>query len=170
MSASNSVEPTSAWRPRAYVCPVDPAWIDYNGHLRDGYYAVVASASIDALMDDLGLDAGYRAQTACTLYTLEMHLRFLREVKGDTGLTLESYPVEFDAKRLRLLITLRTTGSTETSAVIDTLLMHVHQGETVRSSAFPEATRARLEAWSATPVSPELIALGSRTLTLKRGA
>ena len=31
-------------------------WIDYNGHLRDAYYGVVASLAIDALMDHLGLD------------------------------------------------------------------------------------------------------------------
>jgi acyl-CoA thioesterase FadM len=152
------------------VSDIEPAWIDYNGHLRDGYYALIASASIDALMDDLGMDERYRQQTQHTLYTLEMHLRFLREIKGSARLVLERYPVEFDAKRLRLLIVMRTAGSDETAAVIDTMLMHVHQGSTVRSEPFPEITRTRLAAWRAPAVNPELLALGSRPLTLKRGS
>ena len=80
MSDSSSGSAAPAWVPRAYTCSVDPAWIDYNNHLRDGFYAVMASASIDALMDELGLDEAYRQRTLCTLYTLEMHLRFLREI------------------------------------------------------------------------------------------
>ena len=170
MSDSDSASSTPAWSPRAYLCDVDPAWIDYNNHLRDAYYAVIASASVDALMDDLGMDERYRQQTQCTLYTLEMHLRFLREVKGNARLVLQSFPVEYDTKRLRLLIAMRTTDSDQTAAVIDLMLMHVHQGATVRSEPFPEMTRTRLAAWSALTVDPELLALGSRLLTLKRGS
>lgn len=155
--------------PRAYTCNVDPAWIDYNNHLRDGFYAVMASASIDALMDQLGLDEAYRQRTRCTLYTLEMHLRFLREIKGDARVRLESFPVEFDAKRLRLLIAMYTEAGDEPAAVVDALLMHVHQGATVRGEAFAAPTRERLEAWSAAPVDPRLLALGSRVLAIRRG-
>jgi len=35
-------------------------------------------------MDHLGLDEAYRKSTRCTLYTLEMHIHFLHEVKGST--------------------------------------------------------------------------------------
>jgi acyl-CoA thioester hydrolase len=157
------------WAPRIYHCGIDPAWIDYNRHLRDGYYTVIASAAIDALMDDLGLDADYRQQTQCTLYTLEMHVRFLREVKADARLALESFPVEFDAKRLRLLIAMRAAGADDVAAVVDSMLMHVHQGESVRSEPFPAAVRDRLASWSTRPVDPGLLALGSRALTTRRG-
>ena len=37
--------------PKIYSTAVDPAWIDYNGHLRDGYYGVIMSLACDALMD-----------------------------------------------------------------------------------------------------------------------
>jgi len=40
-----------------------PEWIDYNGHLRDAYYGLIFSESIDSLMDRVGLDAAYRART-----------------------------------------------------------------------------------------------------------
>jgi uncharacterized protein (DUF849 family) len=69
-----------------YRAKIEPQWIDFNGHLRDAYYGLVASYAIDDLMDFLGLDAAYRARTHCTLYTLELHLHFLHEVKSTDDL------------------------------------------------------------------------------------
>ncbi len=57
--------------PKIYSTSVAPEWIDYNRHLRDGYYSVVMSLACDALMDHVGLDAAYRARTGCTLFSLE---------------------------------------------------------------------------------------------------
>ena len=161
-------ERAASWPPGPHQFDVEAAWIDYNGHLRDGYYALIASASIDALMDDLGIDESYRREERCTLYTLEMHLRFLREIKGSARLVIDRYPAEFDAKRLRLLIAVRGAGENEIAAVVDVMLMHVHQGATVRGAPFPPAIRERLAAWHATGVPDELRTLGSRPLTLDR--
>jgi acyl-CoA thioester hydrolase len=61
-----------------YRTAVMPEWIDYNGHLRDAYYSLIVSLACDAFMDRIGLDEAYRARTRCTLYTLEMHMHFLR--------------------------------------------------------------------------------------------
>lgn len=147
-------------------CAIDPAWIDYNGHLRDGYYVLIASASIDALMDELGMDESYRRDTRCTLYTLEVHVRFLREIKGEGRLCIDRYPAAFDAKRLRLLLAMRPAGADEIAAVVDVMLMHVQQGADVRSAPFPPAIHQRLAAWHAHGVPDEILALGSRPLAL----
>ena len=64
-----------------YRTAIAPEWIDYNGHLRDAYYGLIVSYAADALMDKIGMDAAYRDRTHRTLYTVEMHLHFLREVK-----------------------------------------------------------------------------------------
>ncbi|MBV9724825.1 MAG: thioesterase family protein, partial [Gammaproteobacteria bacterium] len=50
-----------------YATAIQPEWIDYNGHVRDAYYALIVSVAIDALMDRIGLDEGYRAGTGCTI-------------------------------------------------------------------------------------------------------
>lgn len=147
-------------------CAIDPAWIDYNGHLRDGYYVLIASASIDALMDDLGMDESYRRDTRCTLYTLEIHVRFLREIRGDARLRIDRYPAAFDAKRLRLLLAMRPSGAREIAAVVDVMLMHVQQGADVRGAPFPPAIHRRLAAWHALGVPDEVRSLGSRELAL----
>ena len=40
-----------------------------------------------------GLDAAYRARTGCTLYTLEMHMHYLHEVKQtDTAAVARAHP------------------------------------------------------------------------------
>lgn len=166
MSDSGSSKTVPAWPPGPHECGIEPAWIDYNGHLRDGYYALIASASIDALMDDLGLDEPYRRDTRCTLYTLEMHVRFLREIKGDARLRIDWYPAEFDLKRLRLLLAMRPAGTSEVAAVVDMMLMHVHQGATARGAPFPPAIRERLATWHALGVPDEVLGLGSRPLAL----
>ncbi len=69
-----------------YRADIEPAWIDYNGHLRDAYYGLIASYAIDDVMDHLGLDAAYRERTQCTLYTLELHMHYLHEVKSSDDL------------------------------------------------------------------------------------
>ena len=149
-----------------HECAIDPAWIDYNGHLRDGYYVLIASASIDALMDLLGMDDAYRRDTRCTLYTLEVHVRFLREITSDARLCIDRYPAGFDAKRLRLLLAMRAAGAGGISAVVDVMLMHVHQGAEVRGAPFPPAVHGRLADWHALGVPDEILGLGSRPLAL----
>lgn len=145
---------------------IDPAWIDYNGHLRDGYYVLIASASIDALMDDLGMDRDYRSGTQCTLYTLEVHVRYLREIRSDARLCIDRYPAGFDAKRLRLLLALRPADAAGIAAVVDVMLMHVHQGADVRGTPFPADINQRLAAWHALGVPDEVRNLGSRAMAL----
>jgi acyl-CoA thioester hydrolase len=167
VSGSGSDKSAPAWSPRVFTSRIEPGWIDYNGHLRDAYYTLIASASIDALMDDLGIDEAYRRDEHCTLYTLEMHVRFLREIKGDATLALDRYLLEFDAKRLRLLIAMRAAQDAEVAAVVDVMLMHVHQGESVSSRPFPTIVQQRLASWQLQTAPSELLALGSRQLTLQ---
>ena len=67
--------------PITYRTAVLPAWVDYNGHLRDAYYLLICSFATDGLMDLIGLDEAGRVRSGHTLYTLECHLNYLAEVK-----------------------------------------------------------------------------------------
>ena len=83
-----------------YRTQVMPDWIDFNGHLRDAYYVLVASYAADALMDQLGMDAPYRQRTHCTLYSLEMHVHYLHEVKQSDMLEVTVRIIAADEKRI----------------------------------------------------------------------
>jgi acyl-CoA thioester hydrolase len=123
-----------------------PEWIDYNGHLRDAYYAVAVSSGLDALMDVVGLDAAYRSNTHCTLYSVEMHLHWLKEVKAPAQLELWAHVLDVDAKRLQIGMDVKVTGLPEVVATAETMLVHVNQQPEVKVAAFPLAILTTLQA------------------------
>ena len=157
-----------SWRPSAYRCDIDPQWIDHNGHLRDAYYTLVFSQAIDALMDDVGLDSTYRTATGCTLFTLELHVHYLHEVKSTDAISVSARALGVDAKRLHLGLALDTARHAEPVALEECMLLHVQQGPAPRGSAFPPEILQRLEAWHALDAQSPPPALGSRQIQLLR--
>ena len=151
----------------AYRATIEPAWIDYNGHLRDAYYGLVASYAVDEVMDHLGLDAAYRTRTHCTLYTLEEHIHFLHEVKSSDDLQVVSSVFDFDRKRIHIGCRFLCSRIAEPVATADMMLLHVHQGEKPSAASFPDEVSARLAALC---VPGALAAFGpsSRKIELKR--
>jgi acyl-CoA thioester hydrolase len=150
-----------------YRATIEPAWIDYNGHVRDAYYGLVASYAVDDVMDYLGLDAAYRARTRCTLYTLEEHIHFLHEVKSTDDLQVVSCVFDFDRKRIHLGCRFVCSRVNEPVATADMLLLHVHQGDKPSVASFPDEVSARLAALKA-PAAREAFGPSSRKIELKR--
>ncbi|MEP6546876.1 MAG: thioesterase family protein [Gammaproteobacteria bacterium] len=151
-----------------YHAKIDPQWIDYNGHLRDAYYGLVASYAIDDLMDFLGLDAAYRARTQCTLYSLELHLHFLHEVKSTDDLRVESWILDFDRKRIHVGCRFMCSRVIDPVATTDMMLLHVHQGDKPGSAPFPAVVLAKLEGLQVSVAAREAFAPSSRKIELKR--
>jgi acyl-CoA thioester hydrolase len=103
------------------------------------------SYAIDDIMDHLGLDAAYRERTRCTLYTLELHMRYLHEVKSTDDLVVETSILDADRKRIQMgcrFICSRLNGAAATGEV---MLLHVHQGDKPASAPFPLDIDARLQ-------------------------
>ena len=151
-----------------YRATIQPEWIDYNGHLRDAYYGLVASLAVDDVMDHLGLDAGYRQRTQCTLYTLEAHLHYLHEVKSSDELTVSTSILDFDRKRIHAGCRFSCSRLPEAVATADMMLLHVHQGEKPASASFPEEVTAKLAALKNSSASSTPFGPGSRKIELKR--
>ena len=126
-------------------------WIDYNGHLRDAYYGLIISYATDALMERIGLDAAYRKSSGCTLYTLEMHIHYLREVKGTDSAGVTVRVLAADHKRIHAAFELGIEASPdaaqpETVATAEVMLLHVQQQPVVVSKVFPPAISAAIAA------------------------
>jgi acyl-CoA thioester hydrolase len=152
----------------AYRATIDPAWIDYNGHLRDAYYGLIFSYAIDELMDHLGLDAAYREATSCTLYTLELHLHYLHEVKASDELNLHTLILDADRKRIHAGAEFRCPRIAEPVAVAEAMLLHVRQGATPASASFPEGVEQRLQALKLTPEAAAKFGPQSRKIEIRR--
>jgi acyl-CoA thioester hydrolase len=151
-----------------YQAKIDPSWIDYNGHLRDAFYGLVASYAVDEVMDCLGLDAAYRERTHCTLYTLEMHLHYLHEVKSSDDLKVESLILDADRKRIQLGCRFRCSRLGEPVATAELMLLHVHQGEKPAVAPFPAEVSVALDSLKVDSATRESFAPSSRKIELKR--
>ncbi len=151
-----------------YRATIEPDWIDYNGHLRDAYYGLVASYAVDGVMDILGLDAAYRERTHCTLYTLEVHLHYLHEVKSSDDLGVISSVLDFDRKRIQVGCRFICSRVSEPVATAEMMLLHVRQGDKPSVASFPDEVTAKLEALKVSPDAREAFGPSSRKIELKR--
>jgi len=122
-------EATSAIAPPlpllTYQGAVLPEWVDYNGHLRDAFYSLLFSYGVDGLMDRIGLDAAGRAALSHSLFTLEAHIHYLREVKLGAALEVRAQVVAIDAKRLHLALALYVPGVDGAAALGEQMLLNM---------------------------------------------
>jgi acyl-CoA thioester hydrolase len=158
-----------SFHPHPWRASLRPEWVDYNGHLRDAYYTLLASTAVDDLMEQVGLDRAYREATGGTLYTLEMHVHYLQEVRAGDEVTVVLRPLATDAKRLHLRGEIGCSRLDGPAAVVEMLLLHVQQRPSPRSAPMPELVAMRLRSWLAACPRPD-DAYASRVIGLTRPA
>jgi acyl-CoA thioester hydrolase len=150
-----------------YQTTVLPQWIDYNGHLRDAYYALIVSQASDALMDRVGLDATYRTRTHCTLYTVEMHIHYLHEVRQTDTVTVALRICGVDHKRIHAAFELARAGQPDIVATAEVMMLHVRQqGQQVSTVSFPAEVSAALADLQAASTGLAAAGPGSRRMEL----
>ena len=151
-----------------YTSAIQPEWIDYNGHLRDAYYGVIVSSAVDALMDRVGLDEGYRARSGCTLYTLEMHLNYLQEVHQSDTAMVHLRVAGLDHKRILAAFEIVRSGKPGVAATAEVMLLHVRrEADKVASAPFPPEVRSALGQLQAASAGLPADGPGSRRMELR---
>ena len=125
---------------------VSSDWIDYNGHMRDGYYGVVCSDATDDLMDYLGIDEAYRERTRNTAYTLEMKIRFVAELNEGETFFITAQMLGSDSKRYHVYLRMVRAENGELAATHESVMLHVDQTAGPAAAAFPEEIAARVAA------------------------
>lgn len=115
-------------------------WIDYNGHLSEPFYVMVFGFATTNLMEVVGIDERYRTETGASLYTVEAHVRYLREVEAGAELLVTTSVISVGRKKLRFCHDMYT-GDTLV-ATEELLALHVHSGG---AAPFPDAIGARLQ-------------------------
>jgi acyl-CoA thioester hydrolase len=122
--------------------PVREEWIDYNGHLSEPYYVLVFGMATDALYDHLGMDAAYRDDSGCSVFTVESHIRYLREVRLGSELAISTQVLGSDAKRIHFCHEMAVAG--EVVATTELMVLHFDQKAGVTSPMpFPVLQRLR---------------------------
>lgn len=79
---------------------VDPAWIDYNGHMNMAYYNVLFDRGSDQAFARMGLGPDYAKSRKLTVYTAENHVCYVRELHVGDNVTASLRLVDHDEKRL----------------------------------------------------------------------
>ncbi|MEV6645688.1 thioesterase family protein [Amycolatopsis sp. NPDC051371] len=123
----------------SYDDRVRPEWIDYNGHLSEPYYVLVFGDATTHLMHTVGLGP---ERSGSSLYTVEAHVRYLREVGPDADLEVTTSVLDVGGKKVRLCHEMRVAGNLVATEEI--LAVHVTGS---RASPLPAEVAERLRGY-----------------------
>lgn len=131
---------------------IEPAWIDYNGHLNVAYYNVLFDRAVDEVYEPLGLGPDYLKQFKHSTMVVESHVRYLREVHEDAPLQVTVQLLDFDAKRIHLFEQLIHATEGWVSATSETMTVHVDM-TAKKVAPFPADVLAALDRMKAAHAS-----------------
>jgi acyl-CoA thioester hydrolase len=121
---------------------VEPAWIDYNGHLNMAYYNVLFDRAVDEAYELIGCGADYVERRRHSCFTAEAHVRYLRELHAGDQVRVTFQLLDFDLKRMHYFEQLFHADGW-LSATSENMALHVDIAAQ-KTTAFPEAITARL--------------------------
>ncbi|MDB5423691.1 MAG: hypothetical protein JWQ29_1107 [Phenylobacterium sp.] len=111
------------------------------GHLNVGFYVAKAMEGLIGLAAELGMPGAFSPQAQATLVVRDQHIRFMKEARPGSPLTMTGGVVAWGETDARLLLLLRhRTG--EIAAVFQTMVTHATARE-ARPFAWSERVRAR---------------------------
>ena len=150
--------------PFEHTTTVKPEWIDYNGHMQDAYYGLVFSYAVDAFQDWVGFDAAYRTATDCTIYLVEEHKYFLREVKESDPLAIQISVLGVSQKVFHLHCVMQSGG--HDVAISELMEMHVCQKPTPKGAPIPLDIAAHLNELTISDTQKSQIARRARAMRI----
>jgi acyl-CoA thioester hydrolase len=125
------------------VMRIEPQWIDYNGHLNMAHYNVLFDRAVDETYELIGVGADYVASRAHSVYTAEVHVRYLRELHAGDPVRVTFQLLDYDAKRLHYFEQLFHAEDGWVSATSENLSLHVDMAAK-KTAAFPAQVTSRL--------------------------
>jgi len=123
--------------------PLQDIWLDAYGHLNEAYYLVPFSNATWALQDHFGIGVAYFEETGGALYTVDSHIRYLKEVRAPALIEIESMVLGVDAKRFRFAHVMKVDGSER--ATLDCMTLHF-DSKAGRTAPLPDAVRSEIAA------------------------
>src|SRR5947209_16709023 len=151
-----------------FTTSVDPAWIDYNGHMNDAYYALVFSRTGDKLLEAIGLETQGRDRASRTIYTTTLTIHYHQEVSEGEVLTVQARVLEYDAKRLRIWFEMRNAEGSVVATSEQVYLCIDQSGEKPRAAAFLPEQQATIAAIAAATAALPWPDAAGRGISLKR--
>ncbi len=110
---------------------VQDEWTDYNGHMTEFRYLQLFGDATDAFLMAVGMDQDYLA-SGLSVYTVETHIRHLREVAAGQAVRIRTRLLGHDGKRIHLIHEMTGGPEGDLLATAEHMLLHV---DTARSRA-----------------------------------
>ncbi|WP_335808451.1 thioesterase family protein [Halobacillus litoralis] len=128
----------------SYKQTVPSEWVDYNGHMNDAEYNRAFSLATDAFIDWIGLDEKGREYFQYTVFTLETHTCYLKEMHEGGAFDVSARVLDYDAKRIHLFLEMHNADG-EVVATLEEMLMGIDQNEG-RPAPLPEEVANNVKA------------------------
>jgi acyl-CoA thioester hydrolase len=141
------------------VMRVEPAWIDYNGHLNMAYYNVLFDRAVDEAFELLGCGVEYVNSRRHSCFTAEVHVRYLRELRAGDPVRVTFQLLDYDSKRMHYFEQLFHAEAGWVSATSENMSLHVDMAAG-KSAPFPNEIvkcLARMKASHANLPRPEAV-------------
>lgn len=105
---------------------VRPEWLDYNGHMNLAYYVLAFDHATDKFLDYLGLGAAYTRATRGSIFVLEAHVVYRRELVVGDSMRFSTHLLGHDAQRIHFLHRMRHAREGFHAAAIEIMALHVN--------------------------------------------
>ena len=128
---------------RSSLMQIEPQWIDYNGHLNMAYYNVMFDRAVDQLWLELGIGPAYMKERNGSTFTVECHVRYLREIHLGDPVQVYVWLLAADDKRLHTFEELRHATEGWVSATSENMTIHIDM-TTRKAASFPPDVRERI--------------------------
>jgi acyl-CoA thioester hydrolase len=116
---------------------VEPAWIDYNGHLNMAYYHVLFDRAVEEGFGVVGLGQDYVEERNASYFVAEAHILYKRELKAHDEVRATLQLIDYDEKRLHFYMELRHARDGWVAAACEHLALHVDM-DSRKVTPFPD--------------------------------
>jgi acyl-CoA thioester hydrolase len=122
---------------------VRPEWIDYNGHMNVAWYVAAFDIAGESFLEQIGLGPTYRREADASVFSVEAHITYRREVHEGDLLEFRTRLIGFDAKRVHYIQSMYRAADGELSSTAEWLVLHIDM-KTRRTAPMPESLMAKL--------------------------
>ncbi len=126
-----------------YETSIRPEWLDWNDHMNVAYYVLVFDKATDELFRFVGVAERYIEARRHTMFALECHVTYNRELRGGDPIAVTTQLLGFDAKKMHFAHHMYHRGEGYLAAVSEWMVIHIDM-ETRRSAEFPDDIAQRL--------------------------
>ena len=121
-------------------------WIDFNGHMNVGYYAVAMDRGVVVALDQwLDWGGGYARREGMGPFALQSQFHYLNELREGECFRVLFTLLDCDHKRIHYLAEMRRERDGAAAALLENLSINVDL-QLRRSAPFPERQRLRFAA------------------------